>query len=159
MVSTIITLEPPGNSLVPKIANVIRLPQLLNQKLQKSISYKTSQNLYQQFLSRGFLGAGFAIALVIATNQSASAVEFPSVMDTFSSLQLNEPQNALSLPTWAIHVSSVVEWITAKILVWQYGEKSGFESWKGLSWVWYPFLEVRFARAHGISSITSSLSV
>ncbi|XP_068317065.1 uncharacterized protein [Pyrus communis] len=49
-------------------------------------------------------------------------------------LPLNEPSNALSLPTWAIHVSSVVEWITAMALVWQYGEKSGFESWKGLSW-------------------------
>ncbi|KAI3833117.1 hypothetical protein MKW92_003636 [Papaver armeniacum] len=136
------SLSSPTNPLssVPKITNVIQLPPFLNQKLQKSISYKTSQNHYQQFLSRGFLGAGFAIALVIATNQSASAVEFPSVMDTFSSLQLNEPQNALSLPTWAIHVSSVVEWITAMILVWQYGEKSGYESWKGLSWGMVPLL-------------------
>ncbi|KAL5708572.1 hypothetical protein ACHQM5_019355 [Ranunculus cassubicifolius] len=45
-----------------------------------------------------------------------------------------EPDNALSLPTWAIHVSSVVEWIIAMILVWQYGERPGYEAWKGLSW-------------------------
>ncbi|KAI3835453.1 hypothetical protein MKX03_034543 [Papaver bracteatum] len=136
------SLSSPTNPLssVPKIANVIQLPPLLKLKQQKSISYKTSQYHYQQYISREFLGAGFAIALVIATNQSASAAEFPSVMDTFSSLQLNEPQNALSLPTWAIHVSSVVEWITAMILVWQYGEKSGCESWKGLSWGMVPLL-------------------
>ncbi|KAI3982665.1 hypothetical protein MKX01_017919 [Papaver californicum] len=127
-------------SSVPIITSVIQLPPLLNQKLQKPISYATSQNHHQQFLSRKFLGTVFALALVIATNQSASAAEFPSVMDTFSSLQLNEPQNALSLPTWAIHVSSVVEWITAMILVWQYGEKSGYESWKGLSWGMVPLL-------------------
>ncbi|XP_073132956.1 uncharacterized protein [Henckelia pumila] len=53
---------------------------------------------------------------------------------------LSEPSNALSLPTWAIHVSSVAEWVTAMVLVWQYGEKSGFESWKGLSWGMVPLL-------------------
>ncbi|KAG5593040.1 hypothetical protein H5410_043554 [Solanum commersonii] len=57
-----------------------------------------------------------------------------------SSLQFNEPSNALSLPTWAIHVSSVVEWVTAMALVWQYGEKSGNDSWKGLSWGMVPLL-------------------
>ncbi|XP_010242164.1 PREDICTED: uncharacterized protein LOC104586574 [Nelumbo nucifera] len=65
---------------------------------------------------------------------AASAAEFPSF------LQLNEPANALSLPTWAIHVSSVVEWITAMALVWQYGEKSEYESWKGFSWGMVPLL-------------------
>ncbi|VFQ87603.1 unnamed protein product [Cuscuta campestris] len=51
-----------------------------------------------------------------------------------------EPPNALSLPTWAVHVSSVIEWATAMALVWQYGERSGFESWKGLSWGMVPLL-------------------
>ncbi|KAK9198516.1 hypothetical protein WN944_013701 [Citrus x changshan-huyou] len=70
----------------------------------------------------GLIGAGLALTLL----EPVSAAELP--------LQLSEPANALSLPTWAIHVSSVAEWITAMALVWQYGEKSGFESWKGLSW-------------------------
>ncbi|KAK4422750.1 Ycf49-like protein [Sesamum alatum] len=52
----------------------------------------------------------------------------------------SEPSNALSLPTWAIHISSVAEWVTAMALVWQYGEKSGYESWKGLSWGMVPLL-------------------
>ncbi|KAK7309020.1 hypothetical protein RJT34_05427 [Clitoria ternatea] len=55
-------------------------------------------------------------------------------------LQLHEPPNALSLPTWAVHVSSVVEWIIAMALVWQYADKSGYQTWKGLSWAMVPLL-------------------
>ncbi|KAG9445091.1 hypothetical protein H6P81_016431 [Aristolochia fimbriata] len=76
------------------------------------------------------LGAGFSIASIVALPDVASAVQFP----------LQEPQNSLSLPTWTVHVSSVVEWITAMALVWQYGEKSGYECWKGLSWGMVPLL-------------------
>ena len=36
-----------------------------------------------------------------------------------------EPLNALSLPTWAIHVSSTVEWGAAMYLVWRYAEVTG----------------------------------
>ncbi|KAG6791800.1 ycf49-like protein [Populus alba x Populus x berolinensis] len=78
----------------------------------------------------GLLGAGVALTAL----EPASATELPLLG------QLSEPANALSLPTWAIHVSSVVEWIAAMALVWQYGEKSGFESWKGLAWGMVPLL-------------------
>eukprot|EP00262_Sarcandra_glabra_P021094 TRINITY_DN8712_c1_g1_i1.p1 TRINITY_DN8712_c1_g1~~TRINITY_DN8712_c1_g1_i1.p1 ORF type:complete len:190 (-),score=12.48 TRINITY_DN8712_c1_g1_i1:296-865(-) len=78
-----------------------------------------------------FLGVmGFALASVSAFTGEALAAQF----------SFQEPENALSLPTWAIHVSSVVEWITAMILVWEYGEESGFKSWKGLSWGMVPLL-------------------
>ncbi|KAJ0048208.1 hypothetical protein Pint_14975 [Pistacia integerrima] len=83
------------------------------------------------------------IGLVVATLAltvevgPASAAELPLLA---SSLQLNEPSNALSLPTWAVHVSSVVEWSTTMALVWQYGEKSWYEAWKGLSWGMVPLL-------------------
>lgn len=36
-----------------------------------------------------------------------------------------EPTNALSLPTWAIHISSTVEWATAMLLFWRYAEVTG----------------------------------
>ncbi|XLS92766.1 hypothetical protein HN51_068774 [Arachis hypogaea] len=50
-------------------------------------------------------------------------------------LQLHEPPLAsLCMPTWAVHVSSVAEWIIAMALSWQKGEKSGHQAWKGLSW-------------------------
>lgn len=36
-----------------------------------------------------------------------------------------EPGNALSLPTWAIHVSSVYEWGLAMALMWKYADVTG----------------------------------
>ncbi|XP_058215390.1 uncharacterized protein LOC131326576 isoform X1 [Rhododendron vialii] len=85
------------------------------------------------------LGAGF-FAIAFVGPASAAAADLPLLLGSSSLQLLNEPSNALSLPTWAIHVSSVVEWITAMALVWQYGEKSGNESWKGLSWGMVPLL-------------------
>ena len=41
-----------------------------------------------------------------------------------------EPGNALSLPTWTIHISSVLEWITAMGLFWRYAEVTGASSRK-----------------------------
>ncbi|XP_020597898.1 uncharacterized protein LOC110037563 isoform X2 [Phalaenopsis equestris] len=76
-------------------------------------------------------GAGFALAAAACAFPSAAWAAPPT---------LREPQNALSLPTWVIHVSSVIEWITAMALVWEYGEKSGFSAWKGLSWGMVPLL-------------------
>ncbi|KAK7252652.1 hypothetical protein RIF29_36752 [Crotalaria pallida] len=76
----------------------------------------------------------------------ASLFQFLSIVEPASSLplhlqqQLHEPANALSLPTWAVHVSSVLEWVLAMSLVWQYGEKSGYQAWKGLSWGMVPLL-------------------
>ncbi|MEL6247765.1 MAG: DUF2499 domain-containing protein, partial [Cyanobacteria bacterium J06627_15] len=32
--------------------------------------------------------------------------------------------HALSLPTWIVHVSSVIEWMAAIVLIWQYAELS-----------------------------------
>ncbi|KAL1556791.1 ycf49-like protein [Salvia divinorum] len=78
----------------------------------------------------GFL-IGAAGITIMSLSGPSSAAEFPI---------LTEPSNALSLPTWAVHVSSVVEWATAMVLVWQYGEKSGYQSWKGLSWGMVPLL-------------------
>ncbi|PSB01123.1 DUF2499 domain-containing protein [Merismopedia glauca] len=40
---------------------------------------------------------------------------------------------ALSIPTWIIHVSSVMEWIAAIWLVWIYGEVTSNKSWRALS--------------------------
>ncbi|XP_073012392.1 uncharacterized protein [Typha latifolia] len=79
-------------------------------------------------------GAGFALA----SAASANAISLDASMLPLA-LAL-EPSNALSLPTWVIHVSSVVEWMAAMALVWEYGEKSGFRAWKGLSWGMVPLL-------------------
>jgi hypothetical protein len=51
-----------------------------------------------------------------------------------------EPSNALSLPTWAIHVSSVTEWVAAMALFWKYAEVTGNQRWKGMTWGMMPSL-------------------
>lgn len=49
-----------------------------------------------------------------------------------------EPANALSLPTWIIHVSSLVEWLVAMGLIWQYADFTGNPRWRGLTWGMLP---------------------
>ncbi len=41
--------------------------------------------------------------------------------------------HALSIPTWIIHISSVIEWAAAIALIWAYGDVSGDRSWRALS--------------------------
>ena len=48
--------------------------------------------------------------------------------------------NALSIPTWVIHISSVVEWITAIFLVWRFATVRNLPAWRWLSWGMLPSL-------------------
>lgn len=48
--------------------------------------------------------------------------------------------NALSIPTWMIHVSSVIEWVAAIWLIWVYGELTRDRVWWGLSFAMLPAL-------------------
>ncbi len=48
--------------------------------------------------------------------------------------------NALSIPTWIIHVSSVLEWGAAIWLIWTYGDVSGNRAWRSLSFAMLPAL-------------------
>lgn len=45
----------------------------------------------------------------------------------------SEPENSLSIPTWAIHFSSVFEFLFAMDIIWKYSEVTGNEKWKGLT--------------------------
>ncbi|MDY6941288.1 MAG: DUF2499 domain-containing protein [Cyanobacteriota bacterium] len=48
--------------------------------------------------------------------------------------------NALSIPTWIIHVSSVIEWIAAMWLIWIYSEVTQNRAWRSLSLAMIPAL-------------------
>jgi hypothetical protein len=50
----------------------------------------------------------------------------------------SEPINGLSIPTWAIHFSSVFEYMFAMNLVWNFSKTTSNESWKGLTWGMLP---------------------
>lgn len=60
------------------------------------------------------------------------------LVSTLPFVQHSEPLNALSLPTWAIHFSSVFEFLLAMSLVWQFAEVAENEKWKGLTWGMLP---------------------
>ena len=49
-----------------------------------------------------------------------------------------EPANALSVPTWIIHTSSLVEWLVAMGLAWRYADAAGIPQWKGVTWGMLP---------------------
>lgn len=49
-----------------------------------------------------------------------------------------EPVNGLTIPTWAIHFSSVIEYVIAMDLVWRYSEVTGNEKWKGFTYGMLP---------------------
>jgi uncharacterized membrane protein YhdT len=51
-----------------------------------------------------------------------------------------KPMNALSIPTWMIHVSSVIEWIVAIWLIWVYSEVTENPAWRSLSFAMLPAL-------------------
>lgn len=48
--------------------------------------------------------------------------------------------NALSIPTWMVHVSSVLEWMVAIWFIWTYGEVTGDRTWRLLSYGMLPAL-------------------
>lgn len=48
--------------------------------------------------------------------------------------------HALSIPTWVIHVSSVIEWVAAIWLIWRYAEVSKNPAWRSLSFAMLPAL-------------------
>ena len=48
--------------------------------------------------------------------------------------------NVLSIPTWMVHVSSVVEWTVAILFVWTYAQVSAKLYWRSLSWGMLPGL-------------------
>jgi Protein of unknown function (DUF2499) len=60
------------------------------------------------------------------------------VMSNLNWISHSEPDNALSIPTWAIHFSSVFEYLFAMNLVWQYADATENQKWKGLTWGMLP---------------------
>jgi len=48
--------------------------------------------------------------------------------------------HSLSLPTWVIHISSVIEWTLAIWLIWQYDKQNPDCGWRNLAWAMFPAL-------------------
>jgi Protein of unknown function (DUF2499) len=48
--------------------------------------------------------------------------------------------HVLSIPTWVIHISSVIEWIVAIVLIWQFATVTDRPAWRSLCWGMLPAL-------------------
>ena len=46
--------------------------------------------------------------------------------------------HALSLPTWWIHIASVIEWVLAMIAIQRWGQRRGERAW---SWLAFAMLQ------------------
>jgi len=55
-----------------------------------------------------------------------------------SSMPVTEPVNALSIPNWMVHFSTLFEFLITMALAWRYAEASGNPKWKGLTWGMLP---------------------
>jgi len=52
--------------------------------------------------------------------------------------------NALSIPTWIVHISSVLEWLGAMALVWRFAGVTNQPQWRWLVWAMLPALASAF---------------
>ena len=87
------------------------------------------------------LGGLAALSAVFVVASGGASVHVPwlgGIGNLPSSVWAEEPANALSVPTWIIHTSSLVEWLVAMGLAWRYAEVSGRSEWKGVTWGMLP---------------------
>lgn len=92
------------------------------------------------------LAAGFAACLAVGpqlftdphTPFLAGIGNLDGMYEQLPFVSHNEPANALSIPTWAIHFSSVFEYMVAMNFVWKYAAVTRNEAWKGLTWGMLP---------------------
>jgi hypothetical protein len=81
-------------------------------------------------------GTLLATATVVAPAFDHPQVHTPylgGVLDlTF--LGIPEPDNALTVATWIIHISSLVEFLVAMGFCWRWADAVGNPAWKGLTW-------------------------
>lgn len=87
------------------------------------------------------LGVCAALSAVFVLASGGAAIHTPwlgGVGNLPASVWAGEPVNALSVPTWIIHTSSLVEWLVAMGLAWRYADVSGRPEWKGVTWGMLP---------------------
>lgn len=63
-------------------------------------------------------------------------MDLPPQIVTFGSHV--EPANALTVATWIIHISSLIEFLVAMGFAWRWADVVGNPTWKGLTWALIP---------------------
>lgn len=91
-------------------------------------------------LSTRRMSAPAALALLVGAAGAGSFALALGAQTAGLGPALHEPSNALSVPTWAVHVSSVTEWAIAMRLIYAHADVSGNKNWRNVSLAMTPFL-------------------
>jgi hypothetical protein len=95
-----------------------------------------SSTSYGPSVSWVVAGTVLATATVLAPALGHPQVHTPylgGVLD-LAFLGIPEPENALTVATWIVHVSSLVEFLVAMGFCWRWADAVGNPAWKGLTW-------------------------
>lgn len=75
-----------------------------------------------------YLGGFLDLPIATATDNAGGNSPF------FQPATHVEPDNALTVATWIIHISSLVEFLVAMGFCWRWADVTGNPTWKGLTW-------------------------
>ena len=98
----------------------------------------------EESLLKRRMSAPAALALLVGAAGAGSFALSLGAQTVNLGPALHEPSNALSVPTWAVHVSSVTEWALAMRLIYAYADVSGNKNWRNVSVAMTPFLASGF---------------
>ena len=125
---------------VTNLVTVVAFRQALNSK-EKDISMPLSATSWKPMtlLVVGLTALVSVTALVPAVSDPLVHTKYlGGFMDlpfSFDSLGANaEPENGLSITTWIIHISSLVEFLVAMGFAWRWATVVDNKTWKGLTW-------------------------
>lgn len=108
------------------ITNILIITGFRQSKSRNNIKDELS-GLQLQSNGIVLLGALLGVASLLGS------IDFSSLSSQFRNLLYLEPLTALSLPTWMVHSSSILEWLIAMTLVWDQAYTSSNPRWKGLT--------------------------
>ena len=115
-----------NKNLVDDIMNVFQ-----RYKFSVFLLFPTVIVLLNYWKDSGIISTLFASSSLLSSSSSSS-------LPFLSTIIHKEPLNALSLPTWIIHTSSLLEWLAAMQLIWDHAKVSNNPRWKGLTWAMIP---------------------
>jgi Protein of unknown function (DUF3593)/Protein of unknown function (DUF2499) len=143
---------------ITNLATVLPFRQALNAKEKNSAEMPRSATSYEPmtWLVLGLTMLATATVLVPAfSNPSVHTPYLNGFLDlpfTLESLGAHpEPDNALTVATWIIHVSSLVEFLVAMGFAWRWADVVSNPNWKGLTWGLIPL------HSSGITACVSHL--
>ena len=125
------------------LVTVLAFRQALQAKEQESKQMPASATSYSPMVILVIVGTVLAgITAAVPALAADTAVHTPYLggfmdlpTDWINSITPRaQPENALSIPCWIIHISSLVEFLVAMGFCWRWADVTGQKTWRGLTW-------------------------